>query len=202
MLIDAAGLFLLGLTYNLSFCLLTCNPLIVSYILSSKKNRKSSRTQAFIFSLSRAGAHFLIALFFYVAAGKAAVFFTGYARVLGIIAGGFIVTVGIFMLFNKTTEFCFLKSGKADAFTLGALSGISPCAPHIAVWSYIALRAKSVYDAAALAFSFSLAEFIVPFILGAAAGRFSEYLTKERLRYISKAAAVIFILIGIKLALR
>ncbi len=195
-------LLLLGITLNITVCSLSCNPLLMSYILSSKKNFSKNLNEAIIFSATRAIVHILIATALFLMGKIFLKTLTEHRFILNILGGAFVATVGLFVFFNKHKSFSFFKTEAADIFALGIVAGLTPCLPHMAVWGYIIMEADSLFSAVVMASCFGLGEFLVPLILGALAGKISPLIPDKIFRYVAKVSGGILILIGIGIIFR
>lgn len=150
-----ANLFITGLLLGCGPCVVSCGPILVSYVAGTRKNVAGALTFYFLFSVGR--------LLIYAGLGIA-VFFVGsfvFERMLvgvagyAVTAGGaFIVAIGILMALGKNLawpvcrmlEANLLQKGHLSALFLGLILGIAPCAPLIAVLSYVGLVSKSWTD--------------------------------------------------------
>jgi sulfite exporter TauE/SafE len=151
----AVNIFITGLFLGCGPCVASCGPILVSYVAGTRKNVAGALIFYFLFSVGR--------VLVYAGLGIA-VFFAGsfvFERMLGgvvryaVTAGGaFIVAIGILMALGKNLawpvcrilEANLLHKGHLSALFLGLIMGIAPCAPLIAVLSYVGLVSKSWTD--------------------------------------------------------
>lgn len=148
----AAGLFLTGLALGTSQCALTCSPMLGLYVVGSSKSWGDGLKATLIFSLSR----LLSYLFLGFVAGISSVFITdifpsySFSFYVWILAGSFLSLLGALIILGKEPhlKLChLLKRHMIDGSTksmalLGFIIGFAPCAPLLALLSYIALAAK------------------------------------------------------------
>jgi sulfite exporter TauE/SafE len=136
--------------------------------------------------------------------------------------GSFIILVGLFVCFGKQLELSckclmpqfaeklsfFLQSDILEkdvksAIVLGLIIGLLPCAPLLAVLSYIGLISKSWVSSFWFSFSFGAGTFMSPLILlSIFAGWVPEFLKEKRANYLrifSFFCGLIIIFLGIQL---
>jgi ABC-type nickel/cobalt efflux system permease component RcnA len=168
------SLFLTGLLFGSGPCIASCGPFLITYIAGSKKNIPKGIMVYFLFSSAR--------LFVYVVLSLAIFFLSRFAleRLLGglyryvlILGGGFIVIIGLFLAFGKRLElkFCqswhknLLERDKKSIFTAGLIIGLLPCAPLLAILSYIGLVSRTWLFSLLYSLSFGIGTFVSPLIL-------------------------------------
>jgi sulfite exporter TauE/SafE len=193
MIKELSEAFVLGITYGLGPCTLSCAPLIVPLIMAAAKNKTWGVILSIIFGLGR-----IIA---YVILGALSGFigqtlnFSIPNRVTGI----FIILLGIFLFFNIHNK-CILKSkikinGPIVALVVGFVWGLSPCQPLIALLGLTVLT-KSMLTGALMALVFGLGTIISPIIiLGFFSGWFAKQ--KEFKEIIPYVSGLFLILMGI-----
>jgi len=215
MLRVALSLFLYGLFFGSGPCLISCGPILISYIVGTNKNTPRGMKDYLLFSLARLFVYIVLAL---------VVFFLGsftLERLLGrcskyvfILGGGFIVFVGIAMVLGRKLEFKLFPfiqksiraNNKPSVMMLGLIVGLLPCAPLLAVLSYIGLISKSWFSSLLYGLSFGLGTFLSPLILLIALTGFIPKLLVTRQavysRIFSFICGLILILLGVQLMTR
>ncbi len=118
----------------------------------------------------------------YVALSLAIFFLSRFAieRLLGglykyvlILGGGFIIIIGLFMVFGKKLEFNFwqslyknlLERDKKSIFTVGLIIGLLPCAPLLSILSYVGLISRTWLSSLLYSLSFGIGTFVSPLIM-------------------------------------
>lgn len=190
--------FGIGFSFGLAGpCLLTCTPIVITYLAGRKKRFVESLIDLITFLTGRLAAYCLLGY----AAGlsaillnrfthpKAALFFKPLAGVVSIV-------LGIIVLISKDTQGreCRQQENKiynfGGLFVLGFALGVAPCAPLAALLFEIALMSKSAVEGASYALSFGLGTFVSGlFAIGALAG-IVNWLPAKMLR--RKSAFLIF----------
>lgn len=191
-------------------CLAYSAPLLLPYIGGTKKGWKEGLKIGVMFSLGR-----LLALGI-LGALAASVFSwinqffspqkSGY---LYLVTAFFMVVLGIFIILGKGFKIPFgkiinkriLDKGTESMFILGFLIGISPCAPLIAILTYIACIAENIFLGVLYAFSFGIGTAVAPIILGSLVGVFPEKLFKSTkpLKVFQTFCGIILVLFGFQL---
>lgn len=207
--------FLLGLSFGAGPCVAGCGPLLISYLAGTRKNVAKSVAYYLLFSLARVTV--------YLALG-AAVFMAGKFIAEGIlaaaakyifIAGGiFIIVLGILMVIGKKQggSFCsflhrkFLHHDKKSVLILGLVTGISPCAPLLAMFSYAALISKNWTEPLFYALAFGVGTTVSPLLLLAVFAGFIPAVGKGWQGALNRIFAiicgVIIIILGMRLLAR
>lgn len=171
----AFALFLTGIALGAGPCLASCGPMLISYTAATKKGIKDSLRLYLIFSLSRIFVYLILGL---VVGLLSQVFLLGsyqqdIAKFIYLIGGGFIFLLGLLIMLGREPrfKFCqvlrnnFIEKDAKSIFVFGLVVGISPCAPLIAVLSYIGLASLSWFKGALLSLSFGLGTVISPLVL-------------------------------------
>jgi len=167
------SLFLLGFSFGWGPCLASCGPLIISYVVASKKNIYKSLFTYILFSLARILAYVILASLFFYFGRFAHQRLEGISKYILFLGGLFIMLVGILTLLGKTLEFkfliplykYFLEQDKKSIFLLGLIVGFSPCGPLFALFSYIGLISRKFLESALYSAIFGLGTFISPLLL-------------------------------------
>lgn len=152
----------------------SCGPFLIAYIAGAKKNVAKGIMVYVLFSLAR--------ILVYVVLGLAVFFLSRFAveRLLGdlsryifILGGAFIIIIGIFLAFGKSLELNFwqflhkniLEHDKKSIFTTGLIIGLLPCAPLLAILSYVGLVSRTWLSSLLYSLSFGIGTFVSPLIL-------------------------------------
>lgn len=177
----AFSLFTTGLVLGAGPCLVTCGPILISYIAATKKGPIGALKCWFIFSITRV----LICAALGALAGTigSSLYQSYYWETKGFIVwflgGVFICLLGILIIAGKATHsrICnrlqdiFIKRDTKSIIGLGVMIGLFPCAPLIGIISYISMISIRFYQGIILALSFGLGTVISPLIiLGLGAG--------------------------------
>jgi sulfite exporter TauE/SafE len=206
------GLFLSGLLFGSGPCLASCGPILIAYIAGARKNVVKSLLVYILFSISRIFVYILLALM---------VFFFGrfmleqllgeYYKYVIIVGGAFIILIGILMALGRSLEIrpfkflgkTILEHDIKSIVVLGLIIGLLPCAPLLAILSYVGLVSKSWPQSLLYGFSFGLGTFISPLILLAMlAGLMPGFLVDKKGLYaqiFSLICGLIIIFLGLQL---
>jgi len=170
----AISLFISGLFFGSGPCMASCGPLLISYIAATGKNIGRGLAAYIVFSLSRISAYLILALLIFFLGHFAVERLAGeYSRYISIAGGLFIICVGIVTvlgghldcgLWKKAQKIAFAQDAKS-VILFGLIIGFLPCAPLIAVFSFIGLVSKSWPAGLFYAFSFGLGTLVSPLIL-------------------------------------
>jgi len=165
--------FLLGLSFGVGPCLVSCGPLLISYIAGTQKEILKSTAAYFLFSLSRILIYIIIslAIFFFQEATKYAL--GGFTKYLFFFGGIFIAILGMLIAFGKNLnfKFCriaenfFLKKDAKTVILLGFIVAIMPCAPLISVIAYIGLVSRNWLNSLLYSLSFGLGTVSSPLLV-------------------------------------
>jgi len=220
------SLFLVGLSFGAGPCLASCGPVLVSYIGASHKNIRESLIAYFLFSLSRIFVYILLGLgIFFLGNFIAQGWFRGLSSGLFIIAGAFIILLGILTALGRAVGFPGLfqghkllqsyiqflqqqvvKQDKKSIITLGIIFGILPCAPLIALLGYMGLIGKNWAQVLFYCFSFGLGTVFSPLIiLSGLAGLIPRFLAGQKENYsrvLSFICGAIMVIMGLQLAFK
>jgi sulfite exporter TauE/SafE len=158
--------FLTGLVFGSGPCLASCGPILVSYIAGVKRNALGGLVIYLLFSLARLSAYIILSVLVFVL-GDIAIHrvSSDFVKYIFIFGGIFIILLGISVASGKRCEAGLQKHGKKTAFGLGIIIGFLPCAPLLAVFSYIGLVSKSWAQSLFYSFSFGAGTFLSPLIL-------------------------------------
>jgi len=157
----ALAVFVLGLTFGSGLCIASCGPILISYVAGAGKNLLKSFTAYIMFSFSRVLVYVILSLLIFFL-GKMLVgnFMERLSRYVLIVGGGFIVVVGVLTALGKSW-----KCDKQNILVMGMVIGLLPCAPLIAVLSYIALVSKTWVHSLTYSLSFGLGTLLSPLLI-------------------------------------
>lgn len=214
MLNIASGLFLTGLLFGSGPCLASCGPLVVSYVVATGKDIPNGLKDYLLFSLARLMAYLaLILAVFFLGSFTLQRFLGNYARFLFMLGGAFIVLVGLMMMLKVRLEFAPLQRlqknmtgrHKQNLIWMGFIIGLLPCAPLLAVFSYIGLMSKTWFHSLLYILSFGLGTLLSPLIPLIIIAGFIPSLLKSRPLYerlFSLIGGFIILLFGLQLIAR
>ncbi|MEW6100751.1 MAG: sulfite exporter TauE/SafE family protein [Candidatus Omnitrophota bacterium] len=199
MLKAALSLFITGLIFGSGPCLASCGPILISYIAATKKNMLEGVAAYLLFSLARVSVYIGLALgVFFLGEFVFRGWLEGLSKYVLILGGGFIVIVGVSLIYGRK----FVKERKSP-IAMGAIIGLLPCAPLLAVFSCIGLASKSWMQSFTYSFCFGVGTILSPLIaLSAFAGLVPKFLTEKREKYLkifNFICAAIIILLGARL---
>jgi sulfite exporter TauE/SafE len=152
----------------------SCGPILISYIAGTKKDILKSLLVYFLFSLARIFVYLSLSLLIYYLGVFATERFLGnISKYILILGGLFIIAIGSLMMLGKRLESksCrflekkVLEHDKKTIIAFGLAIGLIPCAPLLAVLSYIGLVSKAWVNSLLYAFSFGLGTLLSPLIL-------------------------------------
>ena len=207
--------FLLGLSFGAGPCMAGCGPLLISYVVGTGKDTEKSVVSYILFSLSRVSVYLVMGVLVFLA-GK---FITeglmgAISRYVYIFGGIFIILMGILMIAGKRIEWgiCgflhkkLLERDKKSVLMLGFVTGFAPCAPLLALFSYMALISKSWVTSVIYALSFGVGTIISPLLLLAVFAGLIPALLKDKReafgRVFNVLCGIIVIILGLRLIFR
>ncbi len=167
-------LFAKGLALGVGPCLFFCGPILLPYIVGSKRSWLGGLKDILIFSASRVVIYGLLGLLAssigYLLTEVISSLRFNLIKYLG--AGIFVLLLGMIMILGRTRFFfCQLlhretieRSAKS-MILLGILIGVSPCLPLLGALAAIAGLAKGPFIGAFWGLSFGLGTVISPLIL-------------------------------------
>lgn len=192
-MLDIINALILGISYGIGPCTISCAPLIVPLIMSTAKNRKEGILLSIIFSFGRVLSYIVLGGLAGIMGSTFNLFIS--KKYLGI----FFIIVGLAVLF-KIQGKCIIKTkirikGSWMAFITGFIFGLGPCPPLIALLG-LAILAKSLWIGMAVGLVFGLGTIISPIIL---LGFFSGWMAKNKEfhQVIPYVSGVFLILLGI-----
>ena len=194
-------LFVIGFSYFFGPCLGFCTPLIISYFIPTRTGIKPALKSAVVFSAVRSFTHIILSVIIFSSGRLVINVLHRYDWIIFVVAGTVICILGILIFLGRHYNFKFVKGGTQDVVLLGLLTGISPCLPHIAVWVYITVEAKSIGQSLVYALSFGAGEFIPPILLGLLSGKISSLLRGNFFIVVSRICGLLLFGIGLRLLL-
>lgn len=193
-------------------CLLTCAPLLVTYIAGRRISFLESIRDILIFLFGRFIAYIALG---YIA-GFAATYFRMVANKvfvpwLRLLAAVIIILMGLYVgigqkLLNKICPASLSKiTGISSLFLLGVIIGLSPCPPLVALLIELAIISKNGMDAVFYILFFGLGTFISGLLaLGVLSGLFSWLPAKifhsTRIKFVFRiVCALLLVSLGLNL---
>jgi sulfite exporter TauE/SafE len=168
------ALFLTGILFGSGPCLLSCGPVLISYICGTNKRMRDSLGTYTLFSASRIGVYIILSLvIFFIGKTAFQTLIEDYGKYLYIVAGFFLVLIGIYFIIGKRMELKpfnliyqhIIKGDTKNVVVLGIAYGILPCAPFLGVLSYIGLVSNNWLQNVAYAAAFGAGTFISALLL-------------------------------------
>ncbi len=168
-------LFLNGVFFGAGPCLISCGPLILGYIIGTRKNSRQSLKVWVLFSLARISVYIALGLLTYLLSQLVIqhLYSSRFLDFFSLAAGLFIFFLGLTVFFDKgrNHKFCeFFKQNFTQGYNrgpiiLGILLGILPCSPLLGVLFFIALISKNYFQSSLYAFSFGLGSLFSPLLI-------------------------------------
>ena len=170
------SLFLSGLLLGSGPCLATCGPVLISYIAATRQNPKQAILVWLLFSLSRICVYLILSVAIFLL-GEFLVkqniaYVSGYIYFFG---GIIIALIGVLTIIGDSKgvgHICSIVSEQLNKrllriqpIALGVIMGLLPCAPLLAVLSYIGLVSLAWQQCIFLSLIFGLGTLISPLIL-------------------------------------
>jgi sulfite exporter TauE/SafE len=190
---DIINALILGFTYGLGPCTISCAPLVVPLIMSTANTRKEGIILSIIFSLGRVISYIALGALAGLM-GRTLDFYLP-QKYLGI----FFVILGIAVFFNIHGK-CIMKSrfkitSNSMALVTGIIYGAGPCPPLIALLG-LAVVSKSAIIGALMGLVFGLGTIVSPLIiLGLFSGWFAKH--KEFKQVIPYVSGLFLALLGL-----
>lgn len=209
------SLFFSGIFFGSGPCLATCGPLLISYIAGTKKRILKGFIAYVLFSFARISIYLFLGLAIFFLGNFAVERFLGnYSKYILIAASSFIILIGFLMALGKRLEleFCnvleknVLGHDKKTTVALGLIIGLLPCAPLLAILSYVGLVSKSWMQSLLYSFSFGIGTFLSPLVfLVILASLIPKFLIEKKGIYIqifNFICGLVVIFLGIQLMKR
>ncbi len=148
----AVSIFILGLSFGWGPCLVSCGPLLISYVAGTKKSVFKSISSYLLFSLARVLAYLALGLLVFFLGKFVFEKFGSLFRVILLSAGLIIILIGVLVSLGKSWEVfpCLflrrhlLEQDKKSVFIFGLVTGLMPCGPLIVVFTYTGLISKNL----------------------------------------------------------
>lgn len=211
----AGSFFLIGLLFGSGPCLASCGPLLLAYVAGTRKDCRQGVVSYAIFSLARILVYVLLGLgVFFFSRVVIEQVLARFASQIFIAAGGLMALLGLFIAARGNAGLACrqplsaLISGQKGKgiFILGLIIGLLPCAPLLAVLSYVGMAAESWSFSLIYALSFGIGTFLSPLILAVViAGLIPHFLSARRPLYYSLLnwlCAATLVILGIRLIIR
>lgn len=211
---DFISFFLLGLSFGAGPCIVSCGPILITYIAGTEKNLLKGITAYLLFSLSRLLSYIALSILIFsfgrFIAGK---LLTDISKYIYILAGSFIIIIGLLMCLCRQTKlgFCnllyknMLERDVKSIVLLGLFFGFLPCGPLLALFSYLGLISKSLVSSIQYALSFGLGTLVSPLLLLVIFTAFIPRLLKAKQLYrniFNIICGLIMIFLGAQLIVR
>lgn len=202
--------FVLGLTFGWGPCLVSCGPVIISYIAGTGKNIPKALYVYSLFSITRIFVYLVLGpVFFFFGNFLFNKYLSDYFKYVFIAGGIFIVLTGLLLAVGKRFElkFCrflqknILEHDKKSAVIFGLMLGVLPCASLLAIFSLIVLTAKDWFGSLLLSLSFGIGTFFSPLLLLAIFAGSIPLLFKNKscLRVFNLICGMIMAFLGVQL---
>lgn len=184
-----ATMFVTGLLFGSGACLISCGPVLFSYICATNKNIKESLSGYAVFSFWRVLMYvFVSGSIFWIGEAAFNNFFSQFGRYLYITAGFFLAILGVYFILGRRMELKpfnliykhIVKGDMKNMALLGAIYGLLPCGPFLGVLSYIGLVSRALHESLLYSFIFGLGTFcsLLVFIV-AGGGALSGFLSRR-----------------------
>lgn len=202
------SLFLTGLFLGYGPCLVSCGPLLVSYIAATKQNGLSGLKTYAIFSATRMAVYCAFGIFAGIFGEwvMRAFFESTHLNYLFFLFGIFLFLIGIVfisersMVGKKCSGLIHRYMEPSDARTtvlFGLIVSFSPCLPLMAILGYIALISDAWHKGLLYMGAFGLGTVISPLLVFSfAAGWLGSFLKRH-----DKAVHIVRVLCGLVIAL-
>lgn len=208
------NIFLLGLTFGWGPCLVSCGPLLLSYVAGAKKDSLKGITTYLLFSISRIFVYLVLGLLVFFLGRFVFEHLVNFFKVSLIAGGVFVILMAILMFLGKSINLpaCsflhkhILEKDKKSVITLGLVSGLMPCAPLVTILIYAGLISRNPVENLIYTFVFGLGTSLSPLIiLVALAGLIPKLMAnvkESHVRFFNLICALIMIFLGIQLIQR
>ncbi|MFA5099970.1 MAG: sulfite exporter TauE/SafE family protein [Candidatus Omnitrophota bacterium] len=193
------SLFLTGILFGAGPCLVSCGPVLMSYICGTNKKVRESLSAYTLFSVSRISVYIVLSLcVFFIGHSGLESFIAEYSNYLYILAGFFLILIGVYFVLGKRMEIKpfnliyqnIIKGDTKNLVLLGIAYGLLPCAPFLGVLSYIGLVSKSWMQNITYAVSFGLGTFLSPLLIVSLAAGVVPGILKNKNGFIAKAVRI------------
>lgn len=159
-------LFILGLSFGFGPCFLNCGPVLISFVAAKRKGLFKDIVVYLLFSSARVLVYIALGLLVFLL-GKFAIekVLGNFSKYVFIFGGFFIIILGFFICLGRKIKIKFFQRDKQNIFIIGLVVGLVPCAPLLAVLSYIGLVSKSWLQALLYSISFGIGTVFSPLLL-------------------------------------
>jgi sulfite exporter TauE/SafE len=207
---DIVQLFLAGFAGAFGPCLFTCSPVLIPFITGTRSSLRQGITIAAAFSVARLVTFVLLGIMVALLGGSITRFLGRHGAAIAIITGALIALLGILIMLGRdlASNLCRRLHHAAagtlrGAFVLGFMTGLLPCAAHLGVLAFIAVRGQTVWRGLTMALAFALGETWSPvLVLSVLSGWLPQALNRPRARLIlTRVSGFIVLLIGLRLIL-
>ncbi|MCX5666521.1 MAG: sulfite exporter TauE/SafE family protein [Candidatus Omnitrophica bacterium] len=178
-LVTYLQIFGIGFSFGIAGpCFLTCTPVLITYIVGSKKGWTQTFKDIFTFLSGRLLAYLLLGALAGLSGAVLKKFTeSSLSAYLQPLAGMVTILFAIILLTGKSGDNCACPTARGKMvnfggiFAFGFLIGVSPCAPLLALLFDIALMSKGMIDGILYALFFGLGTFLSGLItIGVIAG--------------------------------
>ncbi|HQJ15358.1 MAG TPA: sulfite exporter TauE/SafE family protein [Candidatus Omnitrophota bacterium] len=174
MAVIIVSLFLTGVLFGAGPCLVSCGPVLISYICGTQKKARESLNAYTLFSLSRVAVYVFLSLcVFFIGRMGLENIVADYADYLFILAGFFLILLGVYFMLGKRMEIKpfnliyrhIIRGDTKNIVLLGLAYGFLPCAPFLGVLTYIGLVSRNAAENIIYAVLFGAGTFVSPLLL-------------------------------------
>ncbi|MFA4990075.1 MAG: sulfite exporter TauE/SafE family protein [Candidatus Omnitrophota bacterium] len=206
-----ASSFILGLSFGWGPCLASCGPLILAYVVGSKKNVFKSLGAYLLFSLSRVAVYLILGALFFLLGRLVLEKLAFFYRPIAATAGLYVILLGVLMLLGKSLSLApcnflrrnILENDRKSLILLGLAIGILPCAPLVTILAYSGLTAQNALENLLYIAAFSLGTCLSPLLLFVAlAGLLPKFLKGMQNNYVMlfrTICGLVIIIMGLQL---
>jgi len=193
--------------------MVSCGPLLVSYIAGTGKNIGKSILVYLLFSLGRIAAYVLLGFLIFRGGQIAIEMSAGLGRYIYLAGGLFLILIGVLLALRPKVEnkLCsnlqgfFLKKDIKTVLLFGLITGFLPCAPLVSVLAYIALISKTWVNSSLYSFSFGLGTLFSPLLIIIVLAGLLPRLARAReklFRLLNLICGVVIVFLGLQLVWR
>ena len=197
---DPAGLFVLGITYGLTVCSLSCLPYLAPYLMGTGTSFNAGMANSVCFMSGK--------LFVYAILGGVAAFI-GHSVDLGqtgtIIMGLIIIGVGLSMPFvnrNRCQKKCPSGAKNVSMLAMGVGSSLMPCPPLVAIFA-LAAQQGSVATGVFYGLIYGLGIIVSPLIIAggglALVSSSIRHQLGKKMKYIERLSMLIMVSMGLNI---
>jgi cytochrome c biogenesis protein CcdA len=205
------SLFITGMLMGSGPCMLSCGPILLSYIAGTSRSALSGLYCWFVFSLSKLAA----VIFLSFLAGFVGVIFLRRfywempGHIIWLLTGGFVVFLGFMVFFNAHGRFrlcnhsspCGIRHDTKGLIVLGLLIGALPCVPLLGVLTYISMVSTHYMHGILMGAAFGLGVIVSPLIFGSMiAGAITGFRIFQNTKFVSifqRICGIILISLGL-----